>query len=91
MIVVSRDTFNRVETGSSVIVVPLTTSERQGRRGPTAVPVPDGAGGLRGDDVGACHQVTTPDRARLKRRLGALPPERMTAVEAGIKAAMDLW
>ncbi|MCK6507544.1 type II toxin-antitoxin system PemK/MazF family toxin [Myxococcota bacterium] len=90
VVVISRDSFNRVEAWSSVIVVPLSTSERQARRGPTAVPVPDGAGGLRGDGVAVCHQVTTLDRSKLTRRLGALPPEVMKAIEAGIKAAMDL-
>lgn len=90
VLVVSHDGFNRVPGWRSVIVVPLTTSERQARRGPTAVPIPDGAGGLRGDGVAVCHQVTTLDRAKLTRRLGALPAHVMAAVEAGIKAAMDL-
>lgn len=90
VIVVSRDSFNRVATWSSVIVVPLTTSERQARRGPTSVPVLDGAGGLCGDGVAVCHQVTTLDRAKLTRRLGELPADVMAAVESGIKAAMDL-
>jgi mRNA interferase MazF len=90
VLVVSHDGFNRVAGWRSVIVVPLTTSDRQARRGPTAVPIPDGAGGLRGDGVAVCHQVTTLDRAKLTRWLGALPPEVMASVEAGIKAAMDL-
>lgn len=90
VIIFSRDSFNRVETWSSVMVVPLTTSERQARRGPTAVPVPDGAGGLRGEGVAVCHQLTTLDRAKLTRRLGALPPEVLAAVEAGMRAALDL-
>jgi mRNA interferase MazF len=90
VLVVSHDGFNRVAGWRSVIVVPLTTSAPQARRGPTAVPISDGAGGLRGDGVAVCHQVTTLDRAKPTRRLGTLPPEAMAAVEAGIKAAMDL-
>ena len=90
VLVVSHDGFNRVPAWRSVIVVPLTTSERQARRGPTVVPIPDGAGGLLGDGVAVCHQVTTLDRGKLTRRLGTLPPEVMAAVEVGIKAAMDL-
>lgn len=70
--------------------VPLTTSVNQARRGPTAVPIPDGAGGLRGDGIAVCHQLTTLDRARLTRRLGMAPPDVLAAVEAGIKAALDL-
>lgn len=90
VLVVSHDGFNRVPAWRSVIVVPLTTSERQARRGPTVVSIPDGAGGLRGDGEAVCHQVTTLDRGKLTRRLGTLPPEVMAAVEVGIKAAMDL-
>lgn len=90
VLVVSHDSFNRVTAWQSVMVVPLTTSAAQARRGPTAVPIPDGAGGLRGDGVAVCHQLTTLDRTKLTRRLGALPPEVMAAVELGIKAALDL-
>lgn len=90
VLVVSHDSFNNVPTWRSVTVVPLTTSANQARRGPTAVPIPDGAGGLRGDGIAVCHQITTLDRAKLTRRLGALPVDVLTAVEVGIKAALDL-
>lgn len=90
VLVLSHDAFNEVTGWRSIIVVPLTTSDRQARRGPTAVPIPDGAGGLRGDGIAVCHQVTTLDRAKLTRRLGALPPELLARVETGLKAALDL-
>lgn len=90
VLVVSHDSFNRVTAWQSVMVVPLTTSAAQARRGPTAVPIPDGAGGLRGDGVAVCHQITTVDRTKLIRRLGALPADVLAAVELGIKAALDL-
>ncbi len=90
VLVVSHDGFNTVPTWKSVTVVPLTTSANQARRGPTAVPIPDGAGGLRGDGIAVCHQITTLDRAKLTRRLGALPADVLAAVEVGIKAALDL-
>lgn len=90
VLVVSHDSFNRVTAWQSVMVVPLTTSAAQARRGPTAVPIPDGAGGLRGDGVAVCHQITTLDRTKLIRRLGALPADVLAAVELGIKAALDL-
>ena len=90
VLVVSHDSFNRVTAWQSVMVVPLTTSAAQARRGPTAVPIPDGAGGLRGDGVAMCHQITTLDRTKLIRRLGALPADVLAAVELGIKAALDL-
>lgn len=90
VLVVSHDSFNGVATWKSVTVVPLTTSANQARRGPTAVPIPDGAGGLRGDGIAVCHQITTLDRAKLTRRLGALPADVLAAVEAGIRSALDL-
>lgn len=90
VLVISHDSFNRVQGWRSVTVVPLTTSANQARRGPTVVLIADGVGGLRGDGVAVCHQLTTLDRAKLTRRLGALPPEVLAAVEAGIKAALDL-
>jgi mRNA-degrading endonuclease toxin of MazEF toxin-antitoxin module len=37
-----------------------------------------------------CHQVTTLDRAKLTKKLGALPAESLREVEEGLKAAMDL-
>jgi len=90
VVVVSHDGFNRVPSWRSVTVVPLTTSGAQARRGPTAVRIPDGAGGLRGDGVAVCHQITTLDRGKLTRRLGELPMEVLAAVDAGMKAALDL-
>jgi mRNA-degrading endonuclease toxin of MazEF toxin-antitoxin module len=40
--------------------------------------------------VAVCHQVTTLDRSKLARRLGALPEFALRAVEVGLKAAVDL-
>lgn len=68
----------------------VTSSASQAQRGPTAVLLPRGAGGLRSDSVAACHQVTTLDRSKLGQRLGALPPELLRAVEEGLMAALGL-
>ena len=46
VIVLSHDAFNKVPTWRSVIVVPVSSSLRQAGRGPTAVPLPAGVGGL---------------------------------------------
>jgi len=40
--------------------------------------------------VAVCHQVTTLDRAKLTKRIGALPLELLEEVESGLRAAMDL-
>lgn len=90
VLVVSHDAFNATSGWRSVVVVPLSTSPSQARRGPTAVPIPVGAGGLAKESVALCHQVTTLDRAKLHRFLGALAKAEMAAVEEGLKAALDL-
>ena len=90
VIVVSHDAFNESPGWRSVIVVPLSTSPAQAGRGPTAVLIPKGAGGLKNTSVALCHQVTTLDRAKLTRRLGLLPQQVLGAVGDGLKIAQDL-
>ena len=90
VIVVSHDSFNSVDAWRSVIIVPLSTSSRQARRGPTAVPIQQGMGGLDRDGVALCHQVTTLDRSKLTTLLGLLPDDVMSTVEKGLIAAMDI-
>ena len=46
VVIVSHNAFNAVPTWQSVVIVPLTTSQAQARRGPTAVPLPSGTAGL---------------------------------------------
>ncbi|MBI5510394.1 MAG: type II toxin-antitoxin system PemK/MazF family toxin [Deltaproteobacteria bacterium] len=90
VVVMSHDSFNETPTWRSVIVVPLTTSESQARRGPTAVEIPAGAAGLKRRGVALCHQVTTLDRSKLTKRVGALSLLLMQDVRDGLLAAMDL-
>ena len=90
VIIVSNDGFNVTPSWRSVIVVPVSTSEAQTRRGPTAVLLPAGSGGLPRPSIALCHQVTTLDRAKLTGRAGMLPTALVTAVENGLKAALDL-
>jgi mRNA-degrading endonuclease toxin of MazEF toxin-antitoxin module len=90
VIIVSHDGFNQTAGWRSIIVVPISTSASQGRRGPTVIEIPAGAGGLPRTSVAVCHQVTTLDRAKLTKKAGALPVEVLEEVELGLKAAMDL-
>jgi len=90
VIVVSHDGFNQAPGWRSIIVVPVSTSSAQAARGPTAVPLPKGAGGLRAESVALCHQVTTLDRAKLTKRLGGLPDALLAEVGEGLKLAQDL-
>jgi len=57
-------------------------------RGPTAVALPRGSGGLPEDSCALCHQVTTLDRAKLDTLLGQLSAELLQAVEAGLMVAI---
>jgi mRNA-degrading endonuclease toxin of MazEF toxin-antitoxin module len=86
----SHDAFNLTSGWRSVIVAPVSTSEAQARRGPTAVPLPPGSGGLRKGGVVLCHQVTTLDRSKLTERAGSLTLDLVTRVEDGLRAALDL-
>jgi mRNA interferase MazF len=90
VIVVSHDAFNETPHWRSVIVVPVSTSPKQARRGLTAVLLPRGAAGLERDSIALCHQVTTLDRAKLTRRLGALSDSTLAEVGQGLKIAQDL-
>ena len=90
VIVISHDGFNQTPGWRSIIVVPISTSASQSKRGPTVVEIPAGAGGLPKASFAACHQVTTLDRAKLTKRIGTLPAEVLREVDLGLKAALDL-
>jgi mRNA interferase MazF len=90
VVVVSHDGFNLSPNWRSVIVVPISTSISQAKRGPTVVQIPTGAAGLSKASVAVCHQVTTLDRAKLSKKIGMLSPDLARNLEAGLKAALDL-
>jgi len=90
VIVVSNDGFNQTPGWRSIIVVPISTSAPQGRRGPTVIELSGGAAGLLRKSFAVCHQVTTLDRARVTKRIGALPAKSLREIEEGLKASMDL-
>lgn len=90
VLVIFHDGFNQTPGWKSIMVVPLSTSASRGSRGPTVVEIPAGAGGLSKTSFAVCHQVTTLDRSRLSKRVGALPGGVLQEVELGLKAAMDL-
>lgn len=90
VIIISHDAFNQTPNWRSVIVIPLSTSLAQARRGRSAVSLPQGAGGLAKESVALCHQVTTLDRAKLTEMIGELSSKEILEVEKRLKAAMDL-
>jgi len=89
-IVVSRDSFNQTPNWNSIIVIPLSTSAAQARRGPTVVEIPAGAAGLKSRSAALCHQITTLDRSKLIKRIGLLPEDLLLRLEDGIRAALAL-
>jgi mRNA-degrading endonuclease toxin of MazEF toxin-antitoxin module len=74
----------------SIIVVPISTSASQGRRGPTVVELPAVSTGLPKASFAVCHQVTTLDRAKLARKTGTLSSDALQKVGEALKASMDL-
>jgi mRNA interferase MazF len=90
VILVSNDGFNQTPGWRSIIVVPISTSTSQSKRGPTVIELSGGTAGLPKTSFAVCHQVTTLDRAKLAKRVGTLPSESLREVEEGLKAAMDL-
>ena len=91
VIVVSHDGFNQTPGWRSIIVIPISTSSSQGKRGPTVIELSGGIVGLPRTSFAVCHQVTTLDRAKLTKRVGSLPSAPLHEVEEGLKAAMDLY
>ena len=90
VVIVSHDGFNKVAAWRSTIVVPLSTSSAQRRRGPTAVLLPQGTAGLRKETVALCHQVTTLDRSKITDRVGELPTAALKRVSEGLRVALAL-
>ena len=90
VVVVSHDGFNQTAGWKSMIVVPISTSASQARRGPTVVELPGGSAGLPKASCAVCHQVTALDRGKLSRKAGTLPSELLRQVEGALRAAMDL-
>jgi mRNA interferase MazF len=90
VIVLSHNAFNETPAWRSIIVIPVSTSPTQARRGPTVVALPAETAGLKNDSSAICHQVTTLDRSKLEDRLGMLPQEILIQVEKALLAALDI-
>jgi len=90
VIILSHDAFNQTPAWRSIIVVPLSTSATQARRGPTVVALSSATGGLPGESCAVCHQITTLDRAKLTERIGTLPAAILSLVEQAVLAALDM-
>ena len=90
VIILSHNAFNETQAWRSIIVIPVSSSPTQARRGPTVVALPAGTAGLKNDSSAICHQVTTLDRAKLEECLGMLPADILILVEKALLAALDI-
>ena len=90
VIILSHDAFNETPTWRSIIVIPISTSPNQSRRGPTVVVLPAGTANLKNDSSALCHQITTLDRVKLVERIGELSAESLAQVEKALLAAVDI-
>ena len=90
VIILSHDAFNQTPSWRSIIVIPVSTSTTQARRGPTVVGVNAGTAGLPSESYAVCHQITTLDRAKLTEKIGALSQDVLTQVEQALLAAVDI-
>lgn len=90
ILVISNDGFNAVPEWRSIIVIPLSTSANQARRGPTAIPLAKGVGGLPASCLALCHQITTLDRGKLVERIGMLPKNHLREIEQGLMRAVAI-
>ena len=86
-VVVQRDAANAASP--TTIVVPVTAGA--GRRpSPISIPLAPGASGLTKASIALCGQLRAVDRSRLISRLGALDAAGIEAVNAGVRAILDL-
>lgn len=90
VVILMRQNFLQATQWRSIMVVPLTSSAAQGRRGPSVVSVPAGTAGLTLESYALGHQFTTLDRAKITRKLGVLPDELLLAVEQAVMLAMGI-
>lgn len=89
-ILLSHDLFNQTPNWNSLIVVPVSTSKRQFRRGTTVVLLPKSVTGLAQDSYALCHQVTVLDRSKLEALIGTLTPELLKEVEEALLFALGM-
>jgi mRNA interferase MazF len=88
VLIVSRNALN--VNAPIVIVVPLTGRENKRRLYPTHVELTAGEGGLSKDSVALCEQVRAISKDRLRKKLGQVSPQRMSAVDSALRISLDL-
>jgi mRNA interferase MazF len=90
-VIVSTDAANRAAERSRrgvITVVPVTSNVSNVYR--FQVRIPAGEGGLKVASKAQAEQVRSVDVTRLTTRIGALPPERLSKLDAALRLHLDL-
>ncbi|NJN94307.1 MAG: type II toxin-antitoxin system PemK/MazF family toxin [Anaerolineales bacterium] len=74
---------------TTVLAIPLTTNLRRAAL-PSCVQIAKGEGGLTSDSVALCHQLRVLDTTRLQRKMGAVSPETILALENCVMFTMGI-
>ena len=74
---------------STVVTIPLTTNARQAGRANTVF-IRAGAAGQDHDSVALCHQIRALDRRKLSQKLGNLPAELLSEIEATVAFVLGI-
>ena len=82
VLIFQNDAINKATT--TVLVVPLTKDVRRAKS-QFCVEILEGEGGLTSDSVALCHQLRVLDKTRLMRKLGAISPQTISAIEGCVR------
>ena len=88
VIIISHDGFNTTTNWNSIIIVPISTSEKQAKRTPTTVFLSKESSGLDKDSNVLCHQITTLDKSKLHKKIGTLSS---IQIEQAIQYALAIF
>ncbi len=84
-LILQNDVGNRF-AGTTIVAAVTTTVKIY----PVTVPLDPGEGGLSRASMVNLAQILTIDKARLRRRLGALSPDRMRQVDAAVRVSLEI-
>jgi len=88
VVIVSRDALNA--NAPIVVIVPLTGKENKQKTYPTHVELKTGEGGIDKDSLALCEQVRSIAKQRMKEKLGHLPLQKISTLNAVLKITLDL-
>ena len=88
VVIIQSDTFN--QSRISTVIIAVITSNMKLADSPGNISLEARTADLTRESVVNVSQLITIDRRRLTERLGQLPPERIAAVDAGLRRILSL-